>query len=105
MKVNALEMLTAMNEAQSHQLMAASLLAIAVCMKKAGLQEISVTPDDFKLIEQGETLEPIPNVAGGFTYRFKKVVPPLAKKPVPDVVVKAMQSASSKPAKRAKHNL
>lgn len=85
-QVNALEMLSAMNEAQAKQLMAASLLAIAVCMKKAGLVEISVTPDDFKLIEPGETLEPIPNVAGGFTYRFSKVAPLLAKKPTPEFV-------------------
>ena len=83
-QVNALEMLSAMNEAQAKQLMAASLLAIAVCMKKAGLNEISVTPDDFKLIEPGETLEPIPNVAGGFTYRFSKQPPILAKKPMPE---------------------
>ncbi len=78
--MNALEMLASMNQQQAQQLMAVNLLAISVIMKKAGLQEITVSMDDFSILAPGETLEPIQNLDGGFTYRF---VSPLAKKPVP----------------------
>lgn len=84
MKPNAMQMLSAMNQAQAKQLMAANLLAIACCMKKAGLSEITINQEEIRaLIEPGETLEPIQNVDGGFTYRFVKVQPVLAKLPLP----------------------
>lgn len=87
MKPNAMQMLSAMNQAQAKQLMAANLLAIACCMKKAGLSEITINQEEIReLIEPGETLEPIQNVDGGFTYRFVKAQPPLAKRPVPKAV-------------------
>lgn len=97
MKPNALAMLSAMNEQQANQLMAATLLAISVIMKKTGLKEIEVGPDDYKLITPGETLEPIPRVDGGFIYRFTEVTPPLAKRATP----KAMKGTPTKgPRKR-----
>jgi len=102
MKANALEMLTAMNDAQAKQLMATSLLAIAVCMKKAGLEEMEVGPDDFALLQQGETLEPIPRVGGGFVFRFVKAASPLAKHATPDVVKKAGEKINRKATKVGK---
>lgn len=87
--MKALETLAAMNEAQTTQFMAATLLAISVIMKKQGIDEITVTPKDFELLKPGETLEPIPNVAGGYTYRFKTAPKPLAKLPTPKPKKKA----------------
>lgn len=81
--MKALETLAAMNEAQTTQFMAATLLAISVIMKKQGIDEITVTPKDLDLLKPGETLEPIPHVAGGYTYRFKQAPKPLAKLPTP----------------------
>jgi len=91
-KDNTLALMTAMNQQQSQQFMAATLLAIAITMKKAGLTELIITPNDFALLEQGETLEPIPTVEGGMIYRFHKVAAPLAKRVVPDVM-KAVKPA------------
>lgn len=82
-KTNTLELMSAMNQVQSQQFMAATLLAIAVTMKKAGLSELEISPNDYALLEQGETLEPIPTVEGGMIYRFQKVTPPLAKRVMP----------------------
>lgn len=95
--MNALEMLASMNQQQAQQLMAVNLLAISVIMKKAGLQEITVSMDDFSILAPGETLEPIQNLDGGFTYRF---VSPLAKKPVPQAVRKD-NSRKRHPTKKA----
>lgn len=94
--MNALEMLSSMSQAQSQQLMAVNLLAISVIMKKAGLTEITVSMDDFSILTPGETLEPIQNMDGGFTYRF---VSPMAKKPVPKAVRKD-NSRKSHPTKK-----
>lgn len=85
-KPDTLALLTAMNQQQSQQFMAATLLAIAIVMKKNGLTELEISPNDYALLEQGETLEPIPTVAGGMIYKFVKVQPPLAKRVTPDVV-------------------
>lgn len=99
-KTNTLQMLSAMNQAQMQQLMAANLLAIAVCMKTAGVNEITISPEEIgKIIEPGETLEPFPNVDGGFTYRFVKHEKPLAKKPVP-MAIKAPAKKGRKAGKR-----
>lgn len=89
MKSNTLEMLTAMNEAQTTQFMAATLLAIAIVMKKAGLEEVTVGADDMQLLRPGETLEPVPNMAGGYTYRFKRAPGPLEKLPTPKAMKKS----------------
>lgn len=97
MKPNALELLSAMNEQQTRQMMAANLLAIAVCMKKSGLQEITISPGDIaKLIEPGESLLPSQNVDGGFTYRFVKAQPPLAKLPTPTTMTKPREKRTKK---------
>lgn len=83
-KVDTLALMSAMNQQQSQQFMAATLLAIAITMKKQGLTEMEISVNDYALLEQGETLEPIPTVDGGMIYRFVKVTPPLAKRVVPE---------------------
>ncbi len=93
-KLNALETLSAMNEAQTTQFVAATLLAMAVMMKKTGMTEVTITQEDFKLLEPGETLHPIPNVGGGYTYRFAKALAPLAKLPTPAVMKKTTRKRS-----------
>lgn len=94
-KPDTLALLTAMNQHQQQQFMAATLLAIAIVMKKSGQTELVISPNDYALLEQGETLEPIPTVEGGMIYKFVKVQPPLAKRVVPDVVAKS--AAKKKP--------
>lgn len=83
-KVDTLALMSAMNQQQAQQFMAATLLAIAITMKKQGLAEMEIGVNDYALLEPGETLEPIPTVDGGMIYRFVKVTPPLAKRVVPD---------------------
>lgn len=91
-----LAMLSAMNQAQQQQFMAATLLAVAVIMKKTGLTEISITPEEVgALLKPGETLEPVPLLGGGFSYKFVQALPPLAKKPVPSKVKKAVKSRAA----------
>lgn len=85
-KTDTLALMTAMNQQQSQQFMAATLLAIAIIMKKSGQSEITITPNDYVMLEPGETLEPIPTVDGGMIYRFVKVEPPLAKRVVPEQI-------------------
>jgi len=96
-KNDTLSLLTAMNQQQSQQFMAATLLAIAITMKKAGLSELTISPNDYGLLEMGETLEPIPTVEGGMIYRFVKVEPPLAKRVTPDVVKRDAATEWMKP--------
>lgn len=95
-KPDTLALMSAMNQQQSQQFMAATLLAIAIVMKKSGQVELVISPNDYALLEQGETLEPIPTVEGGMIYKFVKVQPPLAKRVVPDVVKKAAKKQISK---------
>lgn len=78
-----LDLLSSMNQQQTQQFMAANLLAIGVIMKKHGLAEIEISPTDYQLLEQGETLTPIPTIEGGMIYRFEKAPLPLAKREVP----------------------
>ncbi len=78
-----MDILSTMNQQQTQQFMAANLLAIAIVMKKAGVTEMEISPSDYALLEQGETLEPIPTVEGGMIYRFEKAPLPLAKLEVP----------------------
>lgn len=82
-KDQTLALMSAMNQQQSQQFMAATLLAIAITMKKQGLTELEISPNDYALLEPGETLEPLPTVEGGMIYKFVKVTPPLAKRVVP----------------------
>jgi hypothetical protein len=95
-QAQSLAMLSAMNQAQSQQFMAATLLAIAVVMKKAGVDTLDITPEDFSLLRQGESLEPIRRVDGGYTYKFVQADAPLAKKPVPKKVLKAAAKAAGR---------
>lgn len=85
-KIDTLSLMSAMNQQQSQQFMAATLLAIAITMKKHGITELEISPNDYMLLEQGESLEPIPTVDGGMIYKFVKVTPPLAKRVTPDFV-------------------
>jgi hypothetical protein len=91
----SLDMLSAMNQQQTQQFMAANLLAIAITMKKAGLTEMEISPQDYELLEQGETLEPIPTVEGGMIYRFEKAPLPLAKREVPGFVAGTTEALST----------
>lgn len=91
----SLDILSAMNQQQTQQFMAATLLAIGVIMKKSGLQEIEISPNDYALLEQGETLEPIPTVEGGMIYRFEKAPLPLAKREVPGFVAGTTEALST----------
>lgn len=95
-KDKSLAMLSAMNQAQSQQFMAATLLAIAVVMKKAGVDQLDITPEDFALLRQGESLEPIRRMDGGYTYKFVQADAPLAKKPVPKRVKKDLAKAAGR---------
>lgn len=49
----ALETLTAMNQRQQEQFTQATVLAIGVVMKKVGINEISVGPEDFTKLLPG----------------------------------------------------
>ncbi|ALV77325.1 hypothetical protein JGZ79_17835 [Pseudomonas aeruginosa] len=66
----ALETLTAMNQRQQEQFTQATVLAIGVVMKKVGINEISVGPEDFTKLLPGEKVTVEELVGGGFTYRL-----------------------------------
>lgn len=69
-KLNSLDILSSMQEAQMIQFQAATTLVIGTIMRKVGLSELSVEPEDIDAIVTGETLriEALPN--GGFRYSF-----------------------------------
>lgn len=69
-KLNSLDILSSMQEAQMIQFQAATTLVIGTIMRKVGLTELSVEPEDIDAIVTGETLriEALPN--GGFKYSF-----------------------------------
>jgi hypothetical protein len=90
-----MDLLSSMNQQQMQQFMAANLLAIGVIMKKHGLTEIEISPTDYALLEQGESLEPIPTVEGGMIYRFEKAPLPLAKREVPGFVAGTTEALST----------
>lgn len=90
-----LDLLSSMNQQQTQQFMAANLLAIGVIMKKHGLAEIEISPTDYQLLEQGETLTPIPTIEGGMIYRFEKAPLPLAKREVPEFVAGTTEVVST----------
>lgn len=73
-KLDSLAVLTAMNEAQQHQFMAATTLVIGTIMKKVGLKTLSITPEDVDALQRGETLRIDANPNGGFTYVFNEPV-------------------------------
>jgi hypothetical protein len=73
-KLDSLAILTAMNEAQQHQFMAATTLVIGTIMKKVGLKTLSITPEDVDALQRGETLRIDANPNGGFTYVFNEPV-------------------------------
>lgn len=69
-KLDSLAILTAMNQAQQQQFMAATTLVIGTIMRKVGLTELSIEPADVDAIGIGDSLriDSLPN--GGFQYSF-----------------------------------
>lgn len=78
-KLNSLDILSSMQEAQMIQFQAATTLVIGTIMRKVGLTELSVEPEDIDAIVTGETLriDALPN--GGFRYSFH--IPVVATQP------------------------
>lgn len=69
-KLNTLDILTSMHEAQAVQFQQATALCIGTVMRKLGVTEVTVEPDDLNSLIQGERLvvEKLGN--GGLKYRF-----------------------------------
>lgn len=71
-KVNSLEVLTAMHEAQADQFQRATLLAIGVVMRKLGVDNVSIHPDDVNSIARDEVMTVTKNVNGSLNYSITK---------------------------------
>lgn len=71
-KVNSLEVLTAMHEAQAEQFQRATLLAIGVIMRKLDVSQITITMDDVSLIAEDDVMAVNKGVNGELTYSIRK---------------------------------
>lgn len=69
-KLDTLAILSAMNQAQGQQFMAATSLVIGSVMLKCGLKELTITPEDVDAIATAGRFSINANPNGGFTYRF-----------------------------------
>ena len=69
-KLDTLAILSAMNQAQGQQFMAATSLVIGSVMLKCGLKELTITPEDVDAIATAGRFSINANPNGGFTYKF-----------------------------------
>lgn len=69
---------------QNQQTVASFLVTIAVLMKRLGLNDLDITPEELKFLQPGETLEPVQSLTGGLAFKFRTEAPVMAKLPVPD---------------------
>lgn len=69
-KLDTLAILSAMNQAQAQQFMAATSLVIGSVMLKCGLKELTIAPEDVEAIATAGRFSITANPNGGFTYKF-----------------------------------
>jgi hypothetical protein len=71
----ALELMSAMYQAQNEQFRAATNLAIGVMMKKHGITEMSIEREDLEKLVKGESVQVSKTVNGGLLYQFVTIKP------------------------------
>lgn len=71
-KLNTLDVLTHMHEAQAEQFQRATLLAVGVVMRKLGVNHVEITPEDVDSLTNQEVLGVNRGVNGSLIYTIEE---------------------------------